>query len=247
MGFRAGSLHSSHELQPTTLMKSRFILPCLILSATAAMADLTIEQKLENGKATGSVILKIKGDRFRSDMPNSPIGSMSTIVNTKTMDTITLMHARKTAMRIDGAKLLSMRDAMGKKESERPKLVDTGKSEKVGEYDAEIFTWTNGNVSQTLWVAKNFPDFDKLKEDIEKVHKAGPRGSGMINSVPDMSSLPGMVVKTQTTAGPIKMVNTLVSVKHGDIDDSEFYIPKDYKLSDQPVPPASLRPKKNVE
>ena len=228
-------------------MKSLFILPCLILSTAAAMADLTLEQKLENGKSGGTVTLKIKGEHFRADMTNGPIGAMSTIVNTKTMDSITLLHAQKTAMRIDGAKFIAMRNANDKKDAERPKLVDTGKSEKVGEYDAEIYTWTNGSASQTLWVAKNFPDFNKLKEEIDKVSKAGSRGFGATNNFPDMTTLPGMVVKTESAAGPIKIVNTLISVKQGDIDASEFETPKDYKLSDQPAPPASFHPKARVD
>ena len=225
-------------------MLIRFVLPCLILCAAASKADLTIEQKRESANGSGTVVLKIKGEHFRSDMTVNPIGAMSTIVNTSTMDSVTLIHSQKTAVRTDGAKLKARIDAQDNKQTERPKLVDTGKSEKVGGYDAEIYNWSNGKVSQTLWVAKNFPGFDKLKGEIDKVSNSGARGMGANNSYPDMTTLPGMVVKSETTGGDIKMVLILVSVKQDAIDDSEFDIPKDYKLTEQVAVPPSFHPKK---
>jgi hypothetical protein len=219
------------------------ILICFALACTvvAARADLTIKQKVERAAVSSDTTTQIKGDKVRVDM-----GEISTIMDLSTSDTITLMHKSKMAMKLSGVQMKQMMDAMKKQmgaaadNAEPPKPQATGKTEKVGDYNTEIYTWSNTNgmtATMTMWVAKDFPNSKNIKEQLAKVKKstAGGMSKGM---APDDSALPGMVVKTQAEVLGQKITTTLVSVKEETLDASLFDVPKDYSYQDMPQPGA---------
>lgn len=212
----------------------RLALP-LLLVATAS-ADWVIESNVESAKANGVLTIKVKGDKMRMDIPNGRIGAVSSIVDTKTGDTLQIVHAQKAAMKIDGEAMKKMvantRDKAGFKDGDASEMKPTGETEKVGEYDCEIYTWSNGPISKKFWVAKNHPQAAALK-DMEKRMRTGFLG-GM---GPDVTALPGAVIKTETTT-PAGNTRTLItSVKEQDIDPKDFEVPEGYQTMAAPLPP----------
>ena len=225
-------------------MKRILICFALACSVVAARADFIIKQKMESAMRNGDTTTQIKGDKVRVDMATGPMGEMSTIMDLSTGDTITLMHKSKMAMKLSGAQMKQMMDAMKKQmgaiadNAEPPKPQATGKTEKLGDYNTEIYTWSNTNgmtSTMTMWVTKDFPNFKNIKEQLAKVKKSavGGMSKGM---EPDDSALPGMVVKTQAEVLGQKITTTLVSVKEETLDASLFDVPKDYSYQDMPQP-----------
>ena len=110
-----------------------------------------------------------------------------------------------------------------------PKPTDTGKSEKVGEYETEIYFWSNGRgMTNVFWVAKNFPNLEAIKPYLVKLdqfHNARVPKNVM---PPDVSELPGMVVKNQETQHWGTYTVTLLSAKVEDVEPSLFEVPNDY-------------------
>jgi hypothetical protein len=114
--------------------------------------------------------------------------------------------------------------------------VDTGKSEKVGNYETEIYSWDGPNgMKETLWVAKNFPGYEKIKDDLDKLDEWN--SSCIVKDMePDLRLLPGMVVKKQTALGGRTgngqlVTVSLVSAKIEPVDPSVFEVPSDYTES----------------
>ena len=61
---------------------------------------------------------------------------------------------------------------------------------------------------------------------------------------PALSTLPGMVVRSQVTGGGQTITLALISAKEGPLDASLFGIPRDYKEVPQPKPlkPVATQP-----
>ena len=107
------------------------------------------------------------------------------------------------------------------------KLQPTGRKEKIGDYDCDIFTATLGSLTTTYWLAKDFPNFQSLLAQIDKFQSGtiSAMGKGLM---PDMKDFPGMTMKTEMDLGGKKIVTTLVSAKEDNVDPSIFTIPKGY-------------------
>ena len=227
-------------------MKRSLLLLTFISTLAAGRADLVIEQKMESAFQNGNMIMKVKGDKIRTDMDAGPAGAISSIVDITTGDSLTLMHAQKMAMKTSGAQTKQAIEVMkkqlgaaadGKVPASKP--VATGKTEKVGTYNAEIYTWTNPSGTYTFWVAKDFPNYAKIKDQLDKLNKMAAAGVGQ-GVGPDYGAMPGMAVKTVIETSGQKVTTTLVSVKEETVDPALFDAPKGYQQMDQPgLPPAA--------
>jgi hypothetical protein len=225
-------------------MKRFLLLAALISTATRARADLVMHEQADFGNPTNliSITIKIHGDKIRQDLDGLQSGNMSLIKDASTGDSIVLMRQEK----------LFTKPAAKTKDAQSPdaalsKPNDTGKADRVGGYDAEIYAWaadrrlwndTNGMI-ETLWVAKDYPDYDRIKADLARLDRANVSfpGKGM---QPEISSLPGMVVKSRLIVKMGEMVQTvnitLLTAKEEPVDPSNFEVPPDYK---EWVPPQS--------
>jgi hypothetical protein len=227
-------------------MKQLVLLFGLVCATVTARADLVLQQHIESAMLNGTVTTQIKGDKIRVDMPSSPQGSMSTIMDLSSGDSTTLLHDQKTAMKIPGAEVKQMAENMKKARARAetnaapPKFQATGKTEKVGNYTTEIYTWSGPEgVNQTVWVARDFPDYTKIKAQMDKLNNS-PVVQMSKGAAPDINTLPGMVVKTEMAMNGEKITSTLVSVKETPVDASVFQTPKDYQEVTRPglgVPP----------
>ncbi|MGB7768091.1 MAG: DUF4412 domain-containing protein [Verrucomicrobiia bacterium] len=227
------------------MMKRILILSGLAFSLVAARADLVLKQNIESAMLNGTVTTQIKGNKIRVDMPATSQGAMSTIMDLNSGDSITLLHPQKIAMKVPGAEIKQMAENMKKARmgdetnAPPPKFHDTGKAEKVGGYDAEIYTWSSPDgASQTVWVAKNFPNYAKIKIQMDKLNDS-PVAQISKGTAPDVNTLPGMVVKTEMEMNGQKVTSTLVSVTEQPVDASIFETPKDYQDMARPSPGAA--------
>lgn len=202
-----------------------------------AHADLVLKQTIQSTMLNGTVTTQIKGNKIRMDMPSSPQGAMSTIVDLNSGDTVTLLHKQKVAMKVSGAEIKQMAQYMKQAHggtNAPPTFHDTGRAEKVGNYKAEIYTWSSPDgANQTVWVAKNYPNYSKIKIEMDRLNHS-TIGELSKRSAPDTSTLPGMVVKTQTEMKGQKVTSTLISATEKSVDASIFKTPKDYKQMNQP-------------
>lgn len=216
----------------------RHVLP-LFLVATAS-ADWVIESTVESPKVHGVMVVKVKGEKVRMDIPNERLGALTSIVDTKTGDTLQIIHARKVAIKMDGAALKGMikaaRDKNGIKEGDSPELKATGETEKVGDYDCDIYTWSNDTVTKKYWVARNHPDAAALKEWEKQMRNDLLAG---IQVGPDTTKLPGPVIRTESVTATGTMRSQITSIKQQEVDAKEFEVPEGYQSVAAPTSPAA--------
>ena len=199
---------------------------CALLWLAPARADLVIVQHVDGSGQSGDQTIRIKGDKARTDLAQQ----VSMITNGVNGDIVTLMHAPKTFLKVTAAQTKAMLEQLQKlaPSAAGPKLVPTGKKEKVGNYDCEIFTSGLGPVSVTYWIAKDFPNYKAVLEQMEKLQAGSlaAMGKGMM---PELKDFPGMQIKTEMDIGGKKVSTVLVSAKEENVDPASFEIPKDYK------------------
>src|SRR5438105_4241269 len=112
---------------------TRIALFLLLSGATLGRADLTIVQKVEMGATPGEMTIRIKGDKVRLD----PAPQVSMITDSKTGDTVTLMHSEKKAVRMSGEKMKAAAEMVSKfaggpsPAPEHSKLIPLGRKEQV--------------------------------------------------------------------------------------------------------------------
>jgi hypothetical protein len=210
------------------------ILPTFALifaAVVTAHADVVIEQKVESATINGNMTMKIKGDQARIDTP-SPIGQATTIMNGKTGEMTTLMHAQKMAVKMN---INAMKQQAGLDASKMEKPKATGAKEKVGDWTADVYEFSANGLTGKIWAAKDYPNAQALKDELKKIN------SGITGSL-DFSKMdvPGMVVKSQVNIpGAGAMTTTLISAKQQPVADSEFAIPTGYTEMKMPTAPGA--------
>jgi hypothetical protein len=159
------------------------ILFCLVLVFTVAAAKADLVMELNFGSPKLKVIANIKDDKIRYDiLPDGGYGKTSRIADLKTGDDFNLDYPPKRIIR---------NQTNATAQIAWPNFQDTGKAENISGYEAEIYNATNSNGGiETLWVAKSFPNFEKIKNDLAKLDKLH-----IGNWLPKFSSLSGMPLK----------------------------------------------------
>jgi hypothetical protein len=194
-------------------------------------ADLTIVQKSEGAMNSGSLMLRIKGDKARADIAQQ----VTMITDLTTGDTVSLNHNAKTMVRVPGAEAAKLRIlAAGLKPgAEPPKLTPTQRKEKVENHDCQAFTWHVGELEVTDWIDPAYADWKTVLGELQRFQNAGLANSAQA-LMPPLDQFPGMVIKREMNHKGTKTTSTLVSVKSDELDAKLFEVPKDYK--EQPAP-----------
>ena len=103
-----------------------------------------------------------------------------------------------------------------------------GKFERIGDFETEIYFWSNGkNVTNRLWVAKNYPNFENIKPYLEKLDEFNQKGLGRYSEAP-VAGLSGLVIKKEQIIRSQKVITELISAKVQPVNASLFEIPSDY-------------------
>ena len=214
-------------------MRPLAILCLLLLTSGFAIADLTVVQRTEGALNSGELTLRIKGDKARTDI--APQVTMLTELNTG--DSTTLNHNARTYIRIPGTEAAKLRamaaDLKPGTPATPPKLVATGRKEKVENRDCQVFTWSVGKVEVVDWIASDYPNWQALLADLVRFQNAG-LGAAAQPLMPPLEQFPGMVIKREMNFKGTKTTSTLLSASDAVLDAKLFELPEGYK--EQPAP-----------
>jgi hypothetical protein len=222
--------------------KSIFTLAALAAGLVAVRADLVMEQESGITNVTDRVTVKMHGDKMRMDQQDGNGRALSVIVDLNTRDSITLMPKEKMFLKRSGAEGRQIIEtgraaAHGTNDMDNPPAppVNTGLTAKVGGYDTGIYQWSGaGGLTETLWVATNFPGYSAIQTELGKIDRFNASGAHR-NAQPELGLLPGMVVKAEKTVNGRKTIITLVSAKVEPVPASLFELPADYSPWKPPV------------
>ena len=212
-------------------------LVCFLAIASLCEADLVITQRVEGSMQSGTMTVKIKGDKSRADIAPP----LSTITDGATGEVVTLMHGQKTFMRIPADRGRALLEQMQKQQAAAqptpatpPTLTPLGKKEKVENYECELFKWDASALSATYWIAKDYPKYPEILAAMDKIQNAGLAVLAR-SMTPKPGDFPGMPVKTELTIAGQKVTTTLVSVTEENLDPALFAIPAEYKEAPTPT------------
>jgi Domain of unknown function (DUF4412) len=233
---------------PDGIMKQTLLLFIFVCTVATAKADFVIKQKVDNAMQSGEVSIKMKGNKIRMDMSMGQQGQMSTIIDSTTGDSVALMPQQKMMMKMSGEQmkqtLEQVQKMMTNSSAELPKFVDTGKTETIGGYKAEIYTWTNTVLHNggTVWLAKDYPNLAAVKAHMDSMTKS-PFFKMSKSMMPDTAKLPGLEVKTKTVMRGVETTTLLISAQEEKVDASLFEIPTDYHEMIAPGSVPAFKPK----
>jgi hypothetical protein len=197
----------------------------------SAQADLTIVQKVEGAGPVADMTIKIRGDKARIDA--SP--QVTTIVDGKTGEMISLMNTQKKAVRMSAEKMKAAAEMVSEFNEKQtpaggaqpPKLTATGKKENVNGYETEQYIYETPTFKATYWIATKYPDAANILKQLQSLN------SGFLQTNTKMANyrdFPGLPLKTEVTVGNgQKITSTVTVVKQDSLSDADFSIPKDFQ------------------
>jgi hypothetical protein len=198
----------------------------LLASVLTGRADLVLSQQVEGAGQAGEQLIRVKGGKARCDIA----GSISVIVDRENGETFTLAHAQHGFVALSAAQSQAMIDKAQKARGsqEPPKLVATGRKEKVGGQACEIFTAEFGTVKLTYWLARDYPNYQEINAQLD-IFEGAPMAGERTGLGPRTKDLPGLAMKiTMENAGQ-KVTVSIVSVKEETVDPGIFNVPGDYR------------------
>jgi hypothetical protein len=209
----------------------------MLLGATSAIvahADLTITQQIQKEappqEANVTMTMKIKGGKMRLDL--NP--QVSSIVDLKTGEMISLMHQQKLVMTIPGASIKSLQQAHTEAAKNAGANVappkPTGRKETISGFACEEFETAANGMNVHLWLTKDLPNTEKLMAELSALAGADP-----FRGIRNEHQLPGFPIRTVVdTAGMGKTTITVVAVSENAVADSEFAVPEGYRAMQAP-------------
>lgn len=212
-------------------MKITHLIAAVVVSFHSAYGDWVIVQKVTTEQSQEMVMtIKSKGAMSRMDMGSE----MSLILDSTTGDATMFMHPQKMMMKLSADSLSGIMaiaaQQLGKEPAAKPQA--TGQTEKLGEHNCEIFTWSGKLGKGRFWVAKDFPNAKELNEIQDKMTKS--MGTPMASLVPKNTDFPGIVVKSEMEVMGKKNISELVSAKQESVSNDVFFTPQGYQEMKMP-------------
>ena len=181
------------------------------------------------------MIMKVKGDRARTDTIAEG-NNVTILMDLKAEKMMVLMHEQKVAMEKDMRSIRQQTEAAQRAAGIDPSKVGTpkpiGTREKVGEWMADVYEFTIGSVTGRIWVAKDFPNGQAVRDELKKVTAVNNGGFD-----PNKLDVPGMIVKYQFNTSAGLITSTLIKASQEPVAESEFIIPQGY--NQMAMPPVS--------
>ena len=200
-------------------MKTRILTLATLCLVNIARADLVIEQEIEaTGQPKQTMTMSFKDGKIRADIGKA----MSTLADSATGDSITLMHEQKMCMITSGAASKAAVEAAQKAMAgtEKPKKID--KTETIDGRICEGWVYEINGSKTTMWVDKNYPGYADFKAELDKFTTAQQKDAAT------NFDLGGMVVKTESVMAGISSITQVKSVKQTKLDATIFNKPAGY-------------------
>ena len=196
----------------------------------AARGDYVIKEELQNSGQVQQITLKIKDAKVREDIGEQN----SAIIDSNTGETTLLLHSQKAFLKINPEQLkeqaAALKDLLGTK-AESPEAIElkpTGKRETINGFATEEYTTNFNGVQLSIFIAKGFPNYQKLVEALYRV-QSGPAMDVLRSMSIPPEKYPGLPVRTTESIMGQKIVVLLDSAQESDVPDTDFIIPSDYK------------------
>ncbi|HMG06110.1 MAG TPA: DUF4412 domain-containing protein [Chthoniobacterales bacterium] len=205
---------------------------CLVVTATllvTARGDLTIVQKVEGSGSVSQITIKLKGERVRVEI--NP--QLTTIIENKSGDMLTLMNKEKKFLRITAdkskaiAEMASKYSAKTAGAAEGAKLSATGKKEMINGYEAEEYVREAPSFKATYWISSNYPDSAAIVKQLQAIIPSAwnDAAKGML----DYRDFPGLPLRSKVKLNGKEITSTITSIKQDLLSDEEFSVPKDFQ------------------
>lgn len=200
----------------------------LLLACIPLQADIVIEQRTE-GLTTGMTKMKVKGDRARVDT-NGTTGN-STVLIDKTGKMVTYVHDSKlalvTTMTASEKAAKELLKKAGAETAKPDPFTNTGQTEKVGEWNCEVWIRHTPSVSYKEWRSKDVPK--RLREQM-----------AVLVSAPGIGFDPAArgdayTVKTERNDANGTTSTTVTKISEEAIPDSDFTPPDGYRSMTVPA------------
>ena len=205
---------------------------CLIVAAflsATARGDLTIVQKIEGTGSVKQITMKLKGEKARVEV--SP--KLTTIMETRSGDILTLMNTEKKFVRISAEKSKAIAELASKygKDSaapaEKAKLSATGREETINGFETEEYVRESASMKESYWIAMTYPDSAAIVKQLQAVTPTA--WNDIAKGVLDFSDFPGLPLRTIIKRDGKEIVSTIVSIKQDLLSDMEFAVPRDFQ------------------
>ena len=197
--------------------------------------ETALAQEIEMPDAIQHAIIKIKGEKSRTDVEALGISSILS-ASTGTL----LNHRTKTIQRTNASDLATMNKEILAKITNASVMKFTGKTDTIaGWLCRELLVFDLSGDSSvpvayqtrlSVWVAEEFPE----GRDIQRlIDRAIPNQllAPIEKATGKKFAMPGFALRTQVTSGDQVIRITYTAIKQGDIPESDFDLPKDYLQS----------------
>jgi hypothetical protein len=188
----------------------------------SARADVTITQQLEQPESGPvTMTLKIKDGMIRNDVNSH----LSAIMDSKTGDTITLMHDQKIAVKMPGA-LVKAAQQQAMDAQETPATPEpTGRREVINGFQCEEFVSTHAGKRVESWITRDIPDAAEITRQIAAL---GPEANPA-RDFPSPAGIDGLPIRTSIELSPGKSLTmTVTGLTRDPVPVTEFEIPPGY-------------------
>ncbi|HWM25975.1 MAG TPA: DUF4412 domain-containing protein [Chthoniobacterales bacterium] len=204
----------------------------LIITAfllVTARGDLSLVQKVEGSGSVSQITIKLKGDKARVEVTPQ----VTTLIDRKTGDMLTLMNAQKKFVRISADKSKAIVEMANKYSgdpaatAEKSMLKPTGKKEMIHGYEAEEYVRESPALKESYWIALQYPDSAAIVKQLQSVIPAA--WNEVAKGVLDFRDFPGLPLRTIIKADGKEIISTITSIKQDALSDAEFSVPKDFQ------------------
>jgi Domain of unknown function (DUF4412) len=206
------------------------VVATMVCLALTARGGFLIKERFEQSDQVEEITLKIKESKVRLDTGEEA----SALVDSGTGVTTLLIHPNKSFLKIGPEEIKqqtkALKEMLGQK-LENPadvQLKPTGKKEKINGFDTEEYSTTFNGVEMSLFIAKQYPNYQKIVEALYQVQNGPAMEAFRSISIPP-DKYPGLPIRTTQTIIGQKIVMTLLSAQEMDLPDVDFAIPADYK------------------
>jgi Domain of unknown function (DUF4412) len=187
----------------------------LIASATllvaaapsSVLADVVMVTETKVGEVKSRSIMSISGSMVRADN-----GTETSVI----MDKVDLAQLKAMAGATPAAA------APGAVTT----ITATGETRKIDGYACERYLSENSGTKVSLWIARDYPGYAKLKAELATMEKLNTSGI-------KQPEVPGLALRTEYTSNGLNFVTSVISLKEEKVDAGRFKVPADYKAPGQ--------------